>query len=345
MSEQQPVIDFLSRAASYGDPLGQVECIETHGSLIFLHGQCAYKLKRAIAYAALDYLSLASRERACFAELHLNRRTAPNLYLGVRSITRGADGQLRFDGAGEVIDWVVVMRRFPQQALLERMAASGRLSTALMEDLGARIARFHAEAEVTPNFGGAAGIRQAIEDNHQELCRYPRLLPPAAVRALYHTSHSALEGQARLLDQRRDQGRVRRCHGDLRLANICLFEGQPTLFDGVEFCERIACIDTLYDLAFLLMDLQHHEQVELGARLLDSYLRHSGAPEDCRPLPLFLSLRAATRCYTLACSAMRQRTPLDAQRKARQARALLQQAKADLYGDSPLLTSVRQGRC
>lgn len=345
MNGQQEVIAFLARPQSYGAPDGGVECIETHGSLIFLHAERAYKLKRAIAYAALDFLSLTSRERACHAELRLNRRTAPKLYLEVRSINRGADGQLRFDGDGQVLDWVVVMRRFAQDALFERMALEGRLSAALMDSLGAEIARFHAGAEVTPAFGGAAGIRQAIEDNHRELCRYLQLLEPAAVHALHHASRAALEQQAERLERRREQGRVRRCHGDMRLANICLFDGRPTLFDGIEFSEQISCIDVLYDLAFVLMDLQHHGLAELGALLLCSYLQHGGDAEDCQALPLFLALRAATRCYTLACSALRQSDPATSQDKGRQARALLQQAKAYLHEDSALLTHFRQRQC
>lgn len=345
MNGQQEVIAFLARPESYGAPDGGVECIETHGSLVFLHGQRAYKLKRAIAYAALDFLSLASRQRACHAEWLLNRRTAPQLYLEVRSINRGADGRLQFDGAGEVLDWVVVMRRFPQDALFERMALGGRLNAGLMEELGAQIARFHACAEVTPAFGGAAGIHQAIEDNHRELCRYLELLDPLGVHALHHASRGALERLAGQLERRRGEGRVRRCHGDLRLANICLFDGRPTLFDGIEFSERISCIDVLYDLAFVLMDLQHHGLAELGALLLCSYLGHSREPEDCWPLPLFLSLRAATRSYTQACSALRQRDPAASRDKGRQARALLRQAQAYLQGDSALLTHFRQRQC
>lgn len=345
MNGQQPCIDFLARPESYGAPEEPVECIETHGSLIFLQGQRAYKLKRAVAYSALDFLSLQSRERACHAELQLNRRTAPELYLKVRSINRGADGRLRFDGPGEVLDWVVVMRRFAQDAVFERMALAGRLSEPLMEDLGRQIARFHAGAEVTPAFGGAAGIRQAIEDNHLELCRYPRLLPPVAVRALYHASRGALDSQARVLERRREQGRVRRCHGDLRLANICLFEGRPTLFDGIEFSERIACIDVLYDLAFVLMDLHQHGLAELAGVLLSSYLANLGEPEDCLPLPLFLSLRAATRSYTQASSSLRQRDPASARDRAHHARTLLQQAKTYLHHDSALLTPFKQRRC
>lgn len=332
MNDQQDVIAFLSRAASYGAPDGEVERIETHGSQVFLHGERAYKLKRAVAYAALDYRRLDSRERACRAELRLNRRTAPDLYLEVRSITREADGALRFDGAGPVLDWVVVMRRFPQAALFENLAVAGRLTPALVERLGAEVARFHAGAEITPQFGGPQALRLVIEENHRELCRYPELLDPGAVDALHRASLAALDAQAAELDRRRREGRVRRCHGDLRLANVCLLDGRPTPFDGIEFSDRLSCIDVLHDLAFLLLDLQHHGLDALATRLLHSYLAHAGEPEDCRPLSLFLSLRAATRGFTLACSARRQHDPAQSADKARQARALLARAAACLRG-------------
>ncbi|GAB3470149.1 phosphotransferase [Azotobacter salinestris] len=333
MSAQDEVIAFLSRAASYGAPDGRVERIESHGSLVFLHGERAYKLKRAVAYAALDYRSLSSREHACRAELRLNRRTAPQLYLDVRSINRAADGGLQFDGAGPVLDWVVMMRRFPQAALFENLAVAGQLTETLMDRLGAEIARFHAGAELTPQFGGPAALRLVIEENHRELCRYPDLLDPGARNALHRAALAALDAQAGELDRRRRVGRVRRCHGDLRLANVCLLDGRPTPFDGIEFSDRLSCIDVLHDLAFLLLDLQHHGLDALATRLLHSYLAHAGEPEDCRPLPLFLSLRAATRSFTLACSAGRQHDPALAADKARQARALLERAAACLRGD------------
>jgi len=330
---QGEVIAFLSRPASYGPPDSPVERIDTHGSLIFLHDERAYKLKRAVAYAALDYRRPESRERACRAELQLNRRTAPELYLAVRSITREADGSLRFDGSGPALDWVVEMRRFPQAVLFENLASAGSLSEPLIDRLGAEIARFHAAAEITPAFGGAAAIRQVIEENHRELCRYPELLDPTAVEALHCAGLAALERHGAELERRRGAGRVRRCHGDLRLANVCLLDSRPTPFDGIEFSDRLSCIDVLHDLAFLLLDLQHHGLDALATRLLHSYLAHAGATEDCRLLPLFLSLRAATRAFTLACSARRQRDPARAADKARQARALLARAAACLRGD------------
>lgn len=336
-SSQDEVIAFLSCPGNYPGPEQPVTCIESHGSRVFLHADRAYKLKLAVAYAELNFLTLERREHACRAELRLNSRTAPDLYLRLCPITRQADGRLAFDGDGHVMDWLVVMRRFPQEALFDRMAVEGRLSEPLIHELGAEIARFHASAEITPAFGRVADLAWEVEKNHREMSRYPQLLPMDAVNELYSASHSTLDALTKCLEQRRREGWVRRCHGDLRLANICLYNGHPTLFDGIEFSDRIACIDRLYDVAFVLMDLDHHGLCPLGICLLNSYRQHSEMNEDCRPLAFFLSLRAATRSFSLANGSVRQQDPALRQLKADKARQLLRQAQGYLSHESPLL--------
>ena len=276
---------------------------------VYLAADRAYKLKRAIRYASLDYTTRDSRRAACEAELVLNRRTAPELYLGVRSINRDASGALMFDGTGPSLDHVVVMRRFAQSDLLDHMAESGRLTPELMHALGEAIARFHLAAETTPTFGGSDAIRRVIDDNDRELALVAAALDGAAVGTLSSSAQTVLEKVAVLLDQRRAEGRVRRCHGDLRLANICLYSGRPTLFDCIEFSDEVSCIDVLYDLALLLMDLHLRGRADLGNVLFDAYLNLAPDTEGLRALPLFLALRAATRSYALAGSAHRQTNP------------------------------------
>ncbi|WP_224791256.1 MULTISPECIES: phosphotransferase [Pseudomonas] len=337
---QDEVIAFLSRPSSYGNANLPVERIETHGSVIFLQGDRAYKLKRAVAFAELDFRSLQSREKACQAELQLNRRTAPTLYLSLLSITRQTDGQLALNGCGQVVDWLVVMRRFPQDRLFDRMAVEGRLTEPMMEQLGAEIARFHAKAQITPSFGRLSDLYEEIEKNHREMSRYHLILDAATIAAIAHASRTLLQSLTDCLEERRRAGRVRRCHGDMRLANICLLDDQPTLFDGIEFSERIACIDVLYDLAFVLMDLQHHGLHRLSARLLSSYINHSGVEEDCKPLALFLSLRAATRCFSLAGAALRHADPCKRYEKRAEALQLMHQALSDLQGENPILNHL-----
>ncbi len=304
LGEQDAVIDFLSDAASYGAQSDVIR-IDTHCSIVFLTGDRAYKLKRAIRYASLDYTTRASRQAACEAELVLNRRTAPELYLGVRSINRDARGTLAFDGTGPPLDHVVVMRRFDQSDLFDRMAGTGRLTPGLMQTLGEAVAHLHLSAERTPGHGGSEAIRCVIADNDRELAKVAAELNGAAVGTLSSHARSALDGLAALLDRRRDEGRVRRCHGDLRLANICLYSGRPMLFDCIEFSDDIGCIDVLYDLAFLLMDLQLSDHGDLGNAVFNAYLDLAPETDGLRALPLFLALRAATRSYALAGSADR----------------------------------------
>ncbi len=312
--DQAAVIGFLSRPASYGKGDQRVERIDTHCSIVFLVGDHAYKLKRAIRYASLDYTTLALRRSACEAELLLNRRTAPALYLGVRAIKSGNDGALMFDGSGPTLDYVVAMRRFAQSELFDRMAEAGRLTPELMRSLGETVARLHLAAEVTPEFGGSAAIRRVIADNDHELAKVAAELDGAAVGMLSSQARAALDGMAALLDRRRAEGKVRRCHGDLRLANICLYEGHPTLFDCIEFSDEIGCIDVLHDLAFLLMDLEVRGRADLSRAVLDAYLTLMPEADGLAALPLFLALRAATRSFALAGAARRQDDSRDAAR-------------------------------
>ena len=334
--DQDAVIDFLSNPATYCAK-GDVDRIATHCSIVFLTADRAYKLKRAIRYASLDYTTRELRQAACEAELVLNRRTAADLYLGVHSINRDFDGALAFDGAGPALDHVVVMRRFAQPDLFDHMADSGRLTPELMHALGEAVGRLHMIAEPAPSFGGSDAIRRVIADNDRELAKVAAELDGAAVGTLSSRSRATLDGLAGLLDQRRAAGKVRRGHGDLRLANICLYAGRPTLFDCIEFSDEIGCIDVLYDLAFLLMDLQLRSRGDLGNVVFNAYLDVVPEMEGLRALPLFLALRAATRSYALAGSARRRSNPGEAARLLAQARRHIDAGIDFLAPQRPLL--------
>src|SRR5690606_26917285 len=169
---------------------------------------------------------------ACEAELALNRRTAPSLYLGVRPVLRRPDGTLALEGEGTPVEWLVEMRRFPDDALLADLIERGGLAPALLRDLAAAIAAFHRAAEPTPEFGGARGIEEVIEINEASMSA-----TGLGGAELIAASRAALARHAPLLERRRREGHVRRCHGDLHLGNIVLFEGKAVLFDGIEFSE------------------------------------------------------------------------------------------------------------
>jgi aminoglycoside phosphotransferase family enzyme len=321
--EQQEVIEFLSHGESYGLPDEAVERIVTHGAIVFLLKDRAYKLKRAIRFASLDYTTARLRRQACYAELRLNKRTAPRLYLDVWTITRDRNGILVFNGTGPVVEHVVVMRRFAQSHQFDVLAERGYLSRQLISRLGAEIARFHGAARPSRAFGGAQGIRWAIAENFRELERLAPFLKKSAVSALRGEITATFHRLMPVLEQRRNRGLVRRGHGDLRLANVCLFEGKPTLFDCIEFSDPLAWTDVLYDLAFLLIDLDLRGYSDLAALALKRYREIAGNADDLQVLPLFLALRAAARSWTLAGSALRRQDPHEARSRLQRALTFL----------------------
>lgn len=297
--DQSEVVAFLSQPESYGCGVRAVERCETHASLVFLAGNCAYKLKRAVKYPYLDYSTAERRRQMCERELEVNRRAAPQIYLEVKPVVRHSGGALAWptqENANRAIDWVLVMRRFAQECLLGRMAKKGRLTTAMARQLGEAIADFHNSAEKVPGFGGAVQIARVIDENGAILHSHRGLAEKA--EKLVELSRAALAHVSPLLDERRARF-VRRCHGDLHLDNICVSDGKPLLIDAIEFNDDFACIDVLYDLAFPLMELVRLGLTTQANALINRYLKRTGDYEGLAALPLFVSCRAAIRAHTI----------------------------------------------
>ena len=290
--EQKEVLEFLQHHAF----AGAVERIDTHAAVVLLAGDRAYKMKRAVRYSFLDFSTLERRRAVLERELVLNRRTAPELYLGLVPVVRRRGGELALGGEGEVVEWLLEMRRFPQDARLDRVAARGELSLSLIEALARVIARFHREAEVRPDRGGAFAMRRVIAGNARDLRELvPAVFEAEPVEELVRLSERRFEALRDLLDVRRGAGRVRHCHADLHLGNIVLLEGRPLLFDCLEFDEELACIDVLYDLAFLVMDLLERGLRPHAHRLLQSWNEEMVDDAGLEALGFFISVRAAVR--------------------------------------------------
>ena len=309
---QQTVVDFLMRPATHGG--AAVERIDTHSAMVFLAGPRALKLKRAVTFDYLDFSTEALRRAACEAEVRINRRTAPSIYRGVVSITRESNGSLALSGAGTPVDWLVDMVRFDQDALFDRLAARGQLDLSLMRPLGIAIAQFHEAAERRDDRGGSAGMDWVITGNALGFAEQGAgILDPEICAEVTRLSQQELERVREVVERRRRDGLVRQCHGDLHLRNIVLLDGHPTLFDAIEFNDDIACIDVLYDFAFLLMDLWRRELPRHANAVFNGYVTRTGDLSGLALLPLFLSCRAAVRAKTSATSARLQtdarRTP------------------------------------
>ncbi len=293
--DQSPTIDFLTRSESFGFS-GPVKVIETHISIVFLIDGLAFKLKRAVKLPYVDFSTPELRLAFCHREVELNRRATPELYLGVRQITREADGDLAFDGQGEMVDAVVEMRRFAQHSLFERMAAEGKLTTAMMEETAEIVAAFHAKAPVAHETSGSANMAAVLDINEAGFAT-SHVFAEEDVRPLTAAFRQAWMAVAPQMDQREVAGKVRLCHGDLHLRNIFMGDDGPRMFDCIDFNDRIATVDVLYDLAFLLMDLWHRGFHAFANVVMNRYFDLTGEDAGFRLLPFFMAVRAAVRAH------------------------------------------------
>ena len=311
--DQSATIAFLNSAI--GPRSGRpVESKQTHVSLLFLAGEMVFKLKRAVLFPYLDFSTPQLREKACRAEIALNSRAAPSLYLGVRRITREpgeGEQNLVFDGEGELVDCIVVMRRFAETDLFDVLAREHRLEPRHIEGLAETLANFHANAARDPAAKGAAAMEHLLDLNLLSFKASP-VYAADEVDRLNRRFRAELTRLTPLLDARAENGFVRLCHGDLYLRNICLFEGRPTLFDCIEFDPRLANIDVLYDVAFTLMDLWLIGRRELANLLFNRYVSAlsrtlpnmlAKTRDGYAALPFFMALRAAIRSHIAASQA------------------------------------------
>ena len=337
-TSQQAVIDFLGDPATHGG--APVKRIDTHAAAVFLAGERAFKIKRAVRFPFLDYSTLDRRKAACAAELEVNHPYAPVIYRRAVAITRAKDGVLAIGGTGEPVEWAVEMRRFDETQTLDHLADAQRIDGALADALGRAVAQAHAAAPVNKTAGFADALAEVIAQNDAELRAAPELFPPPAVHALTQATRAAFARVRDLLSLRERAGRVARCHGDLHLGNIVLLDGAPVLFDAIEFDPRIATGDVLYDLAFLLMDLIERELTVAANIVLNRYLSETRRVEDLdalAALPLFLSVRAAIRAKV---TASRARLSDDRAKAEQSARAYFMLAGKLLAPPPPMLLAV-----
>lgn len=275
--------------------------VETHGARVFIGPTEVIKIKRPVALPYMDFSTREKRAAACRREVEINQLFAPDLYLGLVTITREAEGQLAIDGAGTEVELGVRMRAFPADAALDHIAAQGPLAPQLAIALGDTVAALHQAAPPA-----VAGRGRSIPLIRERLLASARarsdVLGADVVAQLEAATASLLPSASKMLDARSAAGCLRRCHGDLHLGNIVLRNGRPTPFDAIEFDEDLATLDPIYDLAFLLMDLIQCDQQPAATLVLNRYLWRRGAAaltdrtwDALLALPLALSLRALVR--------------------------------------------------
>ena len=335
---QSEVFDFLADPATHGGH--KVQRIDTHAASVFLAGDRALKVKRAVRFPFLDYSTLDKRKQACAAELAVNAPYAPEIYRRVVPITREASRQLAIGGAGEPVEWAVEMRRFDETRTLDHIA--GEIDEELADALGRAVAAAHAKAPAVDAQAWIAALGTYIDEHVEVFAQHPRIFPPAKIEMLAQASRAAYAKIAPFLRERGRDGFVRRIHGDLHLGNIVLIDRKPVLFDAVEFSEIIATGDVFYDLAFLLMDLLERGLKLTANIVLNRYLaqtRHIENLDALATLPFFLSTRAAIRAKVTA-ARMERAKASEHRAIARSARAYFDFALEAIAPPKPALVAV-----
>ncbi|HLG80043.1 MAG TPA: AAA family ATPase [Bradyrhizobium sp.] len=332
---QEKVFAFLGDARHHAG----VQRIDTHAASVFLADDRALKIKRAIRFPFLDYSTLDKRKAACEEEIKVNRPFAPQIYRRVVPITQAADGQLSVDGPGTPVEYAVEMTRFDERKTVDHLARDGALDGRLVDAMADAIAAAHRVAPAVPADPWLQSVPKLIDDNSTAM-RAAGGFAADDIDELGTASHAAFSRLRPLLEQRGRTGFVRRCHGDLHLANIVVIDEKPVLFDAIEFDEKIASIDVLYDLAFVLMDLLHYGQQAAANALLNRYLSVTGREnlEALATLPLLMSIRAAIRAQVLLARA--HRTGADGTGASRDARAYFDLAKRLIHPRRPILVAL-----
>ena len=329
-TEHKELFAFLNDGAGGRNRADRI--IETHAAQIFLIGEYAFKIKKPVNLGYLDFSTLEKRHQALDRELERNRRSAPEFYLRLATIRRAPTGELQLGDEGPVVDYVLIMRRFADGTLLSDNV--DLVCGEFAEALGRTIAGYHADAPIERD-AWPAGLTYALETNVKQLSQFESVLGANEVQALIANTTNAFELRRSDIEKRANGGFVRQCHGDLHLKNIFLSDKKPVLFDCIEFDDRLSKIDVLYDLAFLVMDLLHADQMEGANRLVNGYFDQAQRSFDEANwaglvlFPLYLSMRACVRAHVSA-----------RMEREKDARLYLREALDHLRQTEPSLISV-----
>ena len=296
-TSQQQMIQTLAESLRQRSSGARVRLVETHISWVLLVGRYAYKIKKAINLGFLDYNTLQSRRFYCEEELRLNRRLAPGLYLGVVGV--GGESGTPIFGAVPVIEYAVKMRRFAVSRQFDKLALKHKILDVHVDRLAARLADFHQNLisiEANATYGSAEAIWQDATQNFAQLqVLLTESVDLSRLKILQKASEKEFQSCIHLFEQRRRQGFVRECHGDLHLANIVLIDDQPTPFDAIEFNPALRWIDVMSDVAFTMMDLMYFHQAPLAYRFINAYVAATGDYAGIAVLRFYLVYRAMVR--------------------------------------------------
>jgi len=287
----------LLQPAIYPDQPKEVGFSETHISLLFFTGTYVYKVKKPVNFGFLDFTSVEKRRYFCEQEVRLNRRLAPELYLGVVPITQ-EKGRVVLQGKGLVIDYAVKMKQIAEERLMDKLLAKNQVTPKMIEAVSGKLVQFYMTAEtndVIKSYAKPARIKQDTDENFDQTQKYIDVtIPKAHYEIIQDRTNGFLKTQGELFSQRRASEKIRDCHGDLRLEHI--FWGDPiAIFDCIEFNERFRYTDVAADMAFLAMDLDYRNREDLGEHLIRAYVGESGDHDILEVLNFYKCYRAYVR--------------------------------------------------
>jgi hypothetical protein len=291
------LIAALLEPAAYPEPTSTVELIQTHISWVFLTDRYAYKVKKPVDLGFLNFTTLWRRHYYLKQELTLNRRLCPEIYLAVLPIgARGAG--VKVGGAGRPLEYILRMVRLPQDRMMDEVADREGLSQGIMDGLIAKLAPFYRQAasgSPISKFGSLKVIAYNHEENFARIRRcVGRLLPREAFEEIRAFARGFLKRHQELFRRRIKEGRIRDCHGDLHMKNICL-ENSVYIFDCIEFNPRFRYGDVAADIDFLAMDLDFHGFGELSRYFVTRFAEASADPELLMMLDFYKCYRACVR--------------------------------------------------
>ncbi len=301
--KQPELISALMQPAVYGHAVINIQLIETHISWVILTGDFAYKIKKPVNLGFLDFSTLEKRLFCCEEELRLNRRLAAEIYLDVVAIT-GTPAQPVLQGAGAAIEYAVRMVQFPQQAQLDNMLTQGKLHSQHIDAIAVMVANFHQRTDIAPadsNFGDPQHVYHPVAENFSQIREHLQTSDYESELAnLENWSKTSYATLTPVFEQRKHDGFIRECHGDMHLRNLVWFNNKPMAFDCLEFNPALRWIDTLSEVAFLVMDLDDREQSALARRFLNNYLQQCGDYQGIQVLRFYLVYRALVRAKVAA---------------------------------------------
>lgn len=295
-----PLIQQMLEPDFYPHPVQEpIELLQTHISFILLTGDYAYKIKKIVDFGFLDYSTLEKRRYFCEQELRMNQQQAPDLYLEVLPIIEIGDRFQFGEQEDSGIEYALKMRQFPEENLFINLFTQDQLTTKEMEELGKVVAQFHQNCPTNHDilkWGEIAQIRHSIDGNYQKTQKY---IGCCQTQEQYEQTKqytdSFFETYEAVFQSRIDHHWIRECHGDLHLKNICLYQNQILLFDRIEFNEEFRFVDVMYDVAFVVMDLEGRGRADLGNRFLNTYIEQMGDWAGLQLLPFYLTRQAYVR--------------------------------------------------